>query len=157
MKFNLNKKCPRCNAKMAATIAVCPNCSLNFNKFYEATNAEAKQAIRRGDKDQVLLRTGRPSDVKFVPLLLTAIFLGLFGGHHYKVGRYKMGIFYSIFFIVGIANAVLTSIYKTQLTGVMWEIFSLLVIVWGAVILMWSIDLAKICLNKYKIPVSRQK
>ena len=78
------------------------------------------------------------------------------GAHHYYVGRYKMGLFYSIFFVVGVVNAVVTTILKVMPTGDLWQIFTLLVLVWGAVLVMWIIDIAKILLNKYKIPVGRE-
>lgn len=155
MKFNLRKKCPRCQTKMAAELAMCPNCQLNFKKFYEATNADAKQAFREGRKDDVLMRVGYPVDVKKWALILITIFGGLFGMHYYYVGRNKMGIFFTLAFFVGVANAVIANMVTKTLTGFGWEIFSLLVLVWGAVIFIWIIDVAKVCLNKFKIPVSR--
>ena len=133
---------------------VCPSCQLKYDKFEMATNKEAKEAYRNGNKEQVILRTGCPSDVKFWKLLLIAIFLGFAGGHHYYVGRVKLGAFYSIFCLVGIANAILTVVFGATIRGELWEIFSLLVLVWGVVLFMWIIDVAKICLNKFKIPVS---
>ena len=152
--FN-NKRCPRCNTKVPVGTGVCPSCMLNFQKFNEATNKEAKLAIKQGEKDKVLMRKGCPKDVSKVKLILLTIFLGFVGAHHYYVGRYKMGLFYTIFFIVGLTNAILTQVFKSALTGVAYEIFSLLVLVWGAVLFMWIVDMAKVCLNKYKIPVSR--
>jgi len=152
--FN-NKRCPRCNEKMPIELVVCPSCQLNFQKFESATNKEAKQAIKQGEKEKVLMRKGLPSDVSRIKLLLFAIFLGFTGAHHYYVGRYKMGAFYTIFFFVGIVNAVLTTLVQ-NLTGDLYQIFYLLVLGWGAVLALWVIDIAKICLNKYKVPVSRQ-
>jgi peptidoglycan biosynthesis protein MviN/MurJ (putative lipid II flippase) len=93
--------------------------------------------------------------VKFVPLLLIAIFLGFMGGHHYYVGRYKMGAFYPVFFAVGIVNAILATMLDATPKGEVYQIFTLLVLIWGLVIMLWIIDLAKICVNKFKIPVSR--
>ncbi|MBO5954796.1 MAG: hypothetical protein J6Q13_02360 [Clostridia bacterium] len=152
--FN-NKHCPRCNQKMPIEMVVCPSCQLNFSKFEIATNKEAKQALREGEKDRVLLRKGRPSDIKLLPLLLITIFLGFTGAHYYYVGRFKMGAFFSIFFGVGIINAVLTTILNGTPKGDLYQIFTLLVLVWGAVIALWIIDIAKVCVNKFKIPVSR--
>ena len=153
--FRQNKRCPRCNTKTPSTSVICPGCQLNYQKFESATNKEAKQNLRMGEKEQVLMRKGRPLDVKFWKLLLISVFLGFMGGHHYYVGRYKMAIFYTCFFIVGAINAVLTSFIKTTLSGLVYEIFTLLVLTWGFVVLMWIVDVAKICVNKYKIPVSR--
>lgn len=155
MNLFRNKRCPRCKTKVPVEIVHCPECQLNFQKFESATNAEAKQAIRSGEKDRVLMRKGRPKDVKFVPLLLFTIFLGFCGGHYYYVGRYKMGLFFSAFFGVGIINAIITAMLKTTPKGDLYQIFTLLVLVWGAVLVMWIIDIAKVCVNSFKIPVSR--
>ena len=157
MRFNFKKKCPRCQTKMAGELAMCPSCQLNFKKFYEATNMDAKQALREGRKDDVLLRTGYPVDVKKWVLILLTIFGGWFGLHYYYVGRRKMGLFFTIFFLVGATNAILATLVNKTLTGFFWEIFYLLVLIWGAVIFMWIIDMAKVCFNKFKIPVSRNE
>ena len=155
MNLFRNKRCPRCNEKLPVEIVVCPSCQLNFQKFESATNSEAKQALKQGEKDRVLMRKGLPSDVNRWKLLLLAVLLGFTGAHHYYVGRYKMGAFYTIFFCVGIINAVLTTLVQDALTGDLYQIFYLLVLVWGAVLALWVIDIAKICLNKFKVPVSR--
>lgn len=155
MKLNLRKKCPRCQTKMAVELTSCPNCQLNFKKFNEATNTDAKQAIREGRKDEVLLRKGYPADVKKWVFILITIFGGWFGLHYYFVGRYKMGIFFTLAFLVGAVNAAFNSFGKSILSGFAAEIFACLVLVWGAVIFMWIIDIAKACFNRFKIPVSR--
>lgn len=155
MNLFKNKRCPRCNEKVPVEIVVCPSCQLNFHKFDTATNADAKQAMREGENEKVLMRKGCPKDVSKIKLLLLAIFLGFTGAHYYYVGRYKMGGFFTIFFAVGIVNAILHSLLETIPTGDLYQIFTLLVLVWGAVIFMWIVDIAKICFNKWKIPVSR--
>ena len=155
MRLFRNKHCPRCKQKMPVEIVICPNCQLNFQKFESATNEEAKQAIREGEKDNVLLRENRPSDVSFIKLLLITIFCGFFGGHYYYVGRYKMGAFFTIFFFVGIVNAIITTLVEATPSGDLYQIFILLVLTWGFVLMLWIIDIAKVCLNKFKIPVSR--
>lgn len=157
MKMRLNKKCPRCETKVPVDILTCPNCQLKFDKFESATNKEAKQAIANGQKDQVLMRKGCPADVKRWKLLLMAIFLGFAGGHHYYVGRYKTGLAYSIFFVIGLTNAIVNVILKIQPTGDLWQVFSFLVLAWGAVIALWIIDVSKIVMNTFKVPVSRTK
>ena len=156
MNLFKNKRCPRCHQKVPTEIVVCPSCQLNFQKFDSATNEEAKEALRMGENDRVLMRQGRPSDVNFLPLLLITIFLGFTGAHYFYVGRYKMGAFFSIFFAVGIVNAILTSLLDATPKGDLYQIFTLLVLVWGAVLALWIIDIAKVCLNKFKIPVSRR-
>ena len=155
MDFRLKKRCPRCNTKVESTLVICPDCKLNFQKFEQATNAVAKQKLKQGDKDQVLMRKGRPEDVTLWKLLLIAIFIGFAGGHHYYVGRYKKGVFYSVFFLIGLTYAVVTTMVENIAYTFAFELFYILVLVWGVVIFMWIIDVVNICFNKYKIPVSR--
>ena len=157
MNIFRNKRCPRCNEKMPVEIVVCPSCQLNFQKFEKATNKEAKEAIAEGEKEKVLMRKGRPSDVKFITLLLLTIFLGFTGAHYYYIGRYKMGIFFSIFFAVGLVNGILTTLLKATPTGDLYQIFIMLVLVWGVVLILWIVDIAKVCLNCFKIPVGRRE
>ena len=58
--------------------------------------------------------------------------------------------------MIGAANAVL-SIFGKNFTGLVGELFYILVLVWGAVIFMWIVDIAKVCFNRFKIPVSRDR
>lgn len=156
MEIIKNKRCPRCDVKIPNALMRCPSCDLDFSKFEHASNGEAKEMIKNGESDQVLMRKGRPFDVPFLKLFLLTVFLGFTGAHYYYVGRYKMGIFYSIFCFVGVLNAILTSVFHLNMHGGLWEIFTILVLTWGAVILLWLIDIIKVCLNKFKIPVGRR-
>ncbi len=153
MKFRETKRCPRCNTKVDKSMAICPYCQLNYQKFDMATNEEAKRAYAEKDNDRVLYRKGCPKDVKKWKLLLLAIFLGYMGAHYYYVGRRGHGIFYTIFFIIGIINAVLTH-YQYTYASDFGQIFYLLVLVWGVVVILWIIDIASIIFNRFKIPVS---
>ncbi len=153
LKLN-NKRCPRCNFKVPKEITICPNCQLKYQKFELATNGEAKEALKQGETDRVLYRKGCPNDVKKSVLVLLTIFLGFTGAHYYYVGRIKMGIFFSVFFCVGVINAIITTVLKLNLSGDWYQIFYLLVMVWGIAIFMWLIDIAKVCFNSFKIPVS---
>jgi len=154
--MKIKKKCPRCQYKMMASLTSCPNCSLNFEKFNSATNKEAKVAISQGEKDRVIMRKGFPSDVRKIPFLLITIFLGMFGVHHYSVGRWKMGLTYSIFFLIGCTNAILTSFLGGKLSGGLYEVFSFLVLGWGLVLILWILDVVKVITNSYRVPVSRK-
>lgn len=153
MKIGENKRCPRCNTKMNKNIVICPTCQLNFDRFYEATNAKAKENMH--SKDKIIMRTGYPLDIKKWQMILLTILLGFTGAHYYFVGRYKMGIFFTTFFSVGVINTILTSAFNMTPTGSLWEVFNLMVLIWGLVILLWIFDIIKIIFNRFKIPVSR--
>lgn len=147
------KRCPRCNFKVDKDANVCPKCRLNYIKFNTATNTEAHEAMSVGEKDRVLLRKGCPSDIKKWKLLLLTIFLGFCGVHHFYVGRKGWGAFYFTFFIVGMINAILVWTFG-NITSTWYQLFYLLVGVWGVVVALWIFDIAKVATNRYKIPVS---
>lgn len=149
-----NKRCPRCNTKMPKEIMVCPSCRLNFVKFENATNAEAKIALKMGEKDRVVYRKGCPKDVSRTKLTLLTVFLGFLGAHNYYVGKTHRGVFFTIFFIIGVINAIITNVLNLNPSGELWEVFTFLVLIWGIVLFMWIIDIAKVAFNKFKIPVS---
>lgn len=132
----------------------CPKCRLNYSKFEQATNIEGKRALKQREYDRVVYRSGCPSDIARWKLLLFTIFFGFIGMHNYYVGRTKRGVFFTIFFIVGIVNAIITGILRIEPSGELWEIFAFLVLIWGIVIFLWIIDIFKVALNKFKIPVS---
>ena len=155
MNIFRNKKCPRCAMKVPVETLICPDCKLNYKKFNDATNKEAKLALKQGEKENVLLRKGCPKDVNRIKLLLLAIFLGFAGGHLYYVGRYKMGFMYSCFFVIGLTNALLASFVQGVEKLMIYQIFTVFVLGWGIVLFMWLFDVANIALNKFKIPVSR--
>ncbi len=157
MRTRLNKRCPRCETKMPAPMRVCPNCQLNFNKFEEATNLEGKRALAMGEKDRVIYRKGCPKDVSKIKLLLLTIFLGFVGVHHYYVGKKWWGLFYTFFFVVGVVNAIIGVVFKVTPTGDLWQLFTLLVMVWGVVLVMWLFDILNVIFNKYRIPVSLER
>lgn len=157
MKFQLKKKCPRCETKMPAAVAMCPSCQLNFQKFEMATNKEAKEAYHAGEADQVLMRKGCPVDVSKWKLLLICIFLGFMGGHYYYVGRTKKGICFTIFFLIGVINAIVLTVLKATPTGELWQVFTLFVLMWGGVLFLWIVDIAHILFNRFKIPVSLRR
>ncbi len=148
------KKCPRCNFRTAKSGIICPNCSLNYTKFDMATNLEAKDAISKGEKARVLMRKGCPTDVNRLKLTLLTIFLGFLGAHLYYVGRWKKAIFYTVFFMIGVAYSIITTSLTISSVNLFWELFYILYLVWGAVIILWIIDIVKVCFNKFKIPVS---
>lgn len=154
MIFKDKKRCPRCGKKMLSEIGVCPQCKLNFQKFFSATNKEGKIALKQGDKDRVIYRQGVPADVSKLTLLLLTVFLGFAGAHHYYVGRRNRGFFYSIFFCVGLIYSLMTVFLSFDWTSEIGQFFYVLVLIWGLVIMLWIVDIVKVCFNRFKIPVS---
>ena len=151
LRERMNKRCPRCNTKVPSTTVICPVCQLNFQKFETSTNADAKKMLKAGEKDQVLMRKGFPPDVKKWKLLLFAIFLGFVGVHNYYVGRTKKGLFCTLSLVVYLLGYALKKLVVTSVFVL--DFYMISMFVWGFVLFMWIIDVAKICVNHYKIPV----
>lgn len=151
------KTCPRCKQRCLIALTSCPNCQLNFSKFNEATNKEAKLAIREHRSEDCVMRVGCPSDIKKSKLLILTIFLGLVGVHNYYVGRFVRGIIFSLFFVVGVINTVLSfTIPNVMYNGEFGQVFYFLVLCWGIIIILWLFDIFNIIFNRFKIPVSRK-
>ncbi len=154
MEFKENKRCPRCNTKVPKGVIRCPKCQLDYNKFDLATNAEAKRAMRMGEHDRVLMRKGYPTDVKKWQFVLLTIFLGYTGANYYYIGRYKRGLFYTVFFIFGLVYAVLSTKINVTPSGDLFQVFYFLVLIWGLVLVFWLFDIMNAVFNRFKIPVS---
>ncbi|MFQ6773320.1 MAG: TM2 domain-containing protein [Clostridia bacterium] len=151
-KEKLTKKCPRCNMLLNIGAPSCPDCGLNFAKFANATNAEAKRAMRKGEKERVLNTSQRPSDVSKTKLLLSCIFGGLFGVHEFMLGRWLRGLFYCITTMLAF---VLAWLQMYDFTSVAFEyITEIVYLVWVVILVIWIDSIFKIIFNKYKIPVS---
>ena len=141
------KQCPRCAYKCDNETLICPSCRLNFSKLELATNKAAKKMIFSGQKNKVVYIKGLPKDVKFSKLLLISIFLGLFGGHCFMVGRISRGIFMLIGGIFALVGSVLGS-FK-----ILAPFEYTLIILVGIVGFVWLVDIFNICFYKFKVPV----
>lgn len=148
----MTKRCPRCERKMGLAEPKCPSCGLVFSRLAKATNKAAKQAIKRREYNKVILDTVLPQDVNKWKLFFMALFLGLFGGHAYYVGRYKRGIFYSVAFVL---VAIVAAFPLAYWANMYWELaFSLLVLPVGFSFIIWFMDVFAILCNKFKVPIS---
>ena len=126
----------------------CSDCGLVFERLSWATNSAGKKMIKQGKKDKVVYVTTFPSDLKRYKVLLMCIFLGLFGGHCFYVGRQIRGVFMLIggmFFIVGGTLAVLSVMPQA--------ISSIVSIIVGSLGFVWIFDVVNICIKKFKVPV----
>lgn len=153
MKQKLTKRCPRCNTELPIGVSVCYDCGLNFDKFKNATNAEAKKALRAGEKDRVLNSRILPSDVSKTKLLLACIFGGLFGAHEFMVGRWLKGLIYTLLTVVSLSLSAL-EVFGGLESLAMQYATEIIYTAWAIVFLIWLDDLIRIIFNRYKVPVS---
>lgn len=147
-----HKRCPRCDKKMPITEAKCPRCGLVFSRLSKATNAAAKRAYKRREKDKVIYDKVLPKDVNKWKLLCMCIFLGLFGGHYFYIGRIWRGlIMLGAFVLVAIVAAFPLHYWAVPV----WEaIFSIAILPIAITFLLWIWDIFRIIFNKFPVPIS---
>ncbi len=143
------KKCPRCGEKSLKNAVKCSYCGLIFERLKWATNRAGKKMLRAGKKNRVVYTSILPNDLKRYKILLMCIFLGLWGGHLFYVGRLKKGIVMLVFGIIFIVAGILS---MNGLIPV--SISTFIYIIVGANGIMWLFDIFNICIKKFKVPVS---
>lgn len=142
-------KCPRCGNKIEAGDNHCPYCKLQTQVIVNARNADAKTALKNGQRDKVFLSTYRPDDINKTKLLLLAIFLGFAGAHCYYVGRMGRGFTILTMFLIGLTFASIpdTWVLHQYVSGMVAGMFGF---VW---VMMWWLDILAIICNRFKIPI----
>ncbi len=145
------KKCPRCGLKMPEQALSCEDCGLKFERLNLATNKDAKQKKLRGDRSFIIKTSKLPSDVSYLKLLLYSIFLGIFGGHCYYVGRYLRGVLFTLNFIALLSFVVFNSFFLSIWQGVFFEI---VMPICGAILFVWFYDIFMIAIKRFKVPVA---
>ncbi len=158
MKEKYYKRCPRCNAKVISSEERCHNCGLIFERLKKASNTAAKQAIKRKEYNKVVYSCDLPRDISKVNLLLTAIFLGVFGIQYAKVGRYKMFMFMIIslfllflYTLLSVMPAIPDWVFDDKYLGM---ILILITIPSAFEVMMWGVSIFQIIFNRFKVPVA---
>jgi len=149
MKFKQKnyKKCPRCGNKCMITQSKCEECGLLFSRLENASNKLAKKKILKFDTDFVVYTNQLPKDVKYWKLLLMTIFLGLFGGHYYYVGKYIKGGLMTASFIYLIFCVIFNAQMVTYLEN------SYFYVPIGIAALSWIVSLSYVIMKKFKVPI----
>ena len=147
------KKCPRCGFKTPENMARCGNCGLNFIKFQDATNAEAKSAFRMGEKERVLHTKHIPSDVNKWKVLLMCILGGWFGLHYFKLGKKWRGFFQVLGVIFCFVYTYCAGTRNIR-TGYLGNLVLVCGIIWAVSVIIWLVDIVSIIFNRFKYPVS---
>lgn len=152
--------CPKCYGKIDKLSHRCKECGFNMNSLNGATHKAVYLAKKQGFGDDVLYTTTLPQDIHKKKLLLLCIFLGLFGGHNYYSGHLVKAIYSTLVTICLTAIASIKLFASTQLfgtNGVGWWILSIFSLLMGVNIVMMIIDLANICMNKFKVAVYKDE
>lgn len=145
MKMRKNYKvCPRCGNKCMPNQDKCEECNLIFSRLQFASNKSAKKKIRKFDTDFVIYTTQYPSDVSRIKLVLYCIFLGLFGGHYYYVGKYIKGGLMTASFVY----LLFCTIFNPIMAQYEFAFFPI-----GVYASAWIVSLVLVLTKKFKVPV----
>ena len=150
--------CPKCYAKIKPEHIKCPSCGFDLRLMEEATNKAAKKAKHSVYKDDVLYTTQTPPDIKRKKLILLSIFLGLFGAHHFYVGKILQGLYMLLSTVIGLSlSSVILAYGIIDSNNVIYQIYQFALVFQGLAVIFWVIDMVKIFLRRYKIPVYRDE
>ncbi len=146
------KRCPRCDAKAKINQPKCESCGLIFARMVYATNQEARKAIKKRQKHLVVYDKTLPRDVGKWKLFFLTFFLGFFGVHNIRLGRYVKAIFNIIATVMLLVAAGLPFSWWNTTTGA--TIITGLSIPAGFNLIIWVWDWVLILTNAYKVPVA---
>lgn len=142
------KRCPRCGEKNAKNALRCCYCNLIFERLNWATNSAGKKMLKQGKKNKVVYVTEFPSDLQRHKVLLLCLFLGLWGGHCFYVGRLYKGIYMLISGTIYLIGGVLS--IMSVLPQTLGTVISIFVGILGFI---WLFDIFDICVKRFKVPV----
>ena len=148
--FEKKKVCPRCGIKLPESCEVCSDCGLVFSRLNIATNKEAKNLQKRGEKDFIVYTSKLPSDVSYVKLLCLTIFTGLFGGHCFYVGRYLRASILLLNFLLDVFLVV----FNSQIIAFSQTLVGALSTLSGFIMFAWFWDIFMVAFKKFKVPVA---
>lgn len=131
----------------------CPACGLIFSRLSKATNKAGKAALKKGDKNKVIMVSTLPKDVNKWKLFFMTLLLGFFGGNSFYVGRYKRGfLFLAAFVLLFIASAIFTTTLINN--DILYNIAGVIIIPGALAFLLWVMDTIGVLTGKFKVPVS---
>ncbi len=152
MRQRKYKKCPRCDHKVPFGQDVCDGCGLIFSRLSKTSNRAAKKYLKQKQYNKVIMDKMLPRDVNKWKLFLWGLFLGWFGVHYAKVGRYKM-------FTWAIISA--ASIYIALLLPESWFYHRyLFFLMYGLTVpaaiyfVFYVVSVFQIAFGKFKVPIA---
>ncbi len=147
------QKCPRCGGKALVNQYKCPDCGLVFAKLEMATNKEAAKRYKAKERDAIVFTKKVPSDLKRWKLILFGTLFSIVGGHYFYTRRWWWGLVYLLGFLFTCAVTFCATYYYASLKTFV-DVSSFFVGVYG---LCWIYELVRVCLGRFKIPVSLPK
>ena len=150
-------QCPKCYNKIKKEQTRCQHCGFDISIMDGASNKAAKKAKKTIYKDDILYTTEIPYDVSKKKLFLFSIFLGLFGVHHFYVGKFWLGLYMCVSTSVTLILSILiTSFNIIDAKDILYSAFQFSLVFQGVNVIMWVVDMIRIFFERYKIPVYKK-
>ncbi len=147
------KRCPRCDTKALIHQDKCNACGLIYSRLINASNKEAKKALKAGQKNRVIYDKTLPKDMNKWKLFFMALFLGPWGGHYYYIGKKKTGFVFTVCLLL-----LLITVGVLQEHMELWAIYGfwlwLGIIPEGACFVAYAIDVVRILSNSFRVPIA---
>lgn len=149
--------CPKCYAKIAKGKNRCDSCGFNLNELKDASNKQAKMALKTVYRDDVVYTSQLPADVSKKRLLLFVIFLGIFGVHQFYVGKILSGLYNAIVSVLTIVfGAILLAGNIVASNNIFYIIFQFMLVFQGINIILWIKSIIDVATNRFKVPVYKE-
>ena len=148
--------CPKCYGRLKNGQTRCGYCGFDTKIMEGASNKEAKRIKHTIYKDDILYTTNIPADVSKKKLLLFSIFLGLLGIHNFYVGKFWQGLYMCLTTSITLVLSFIVSGIITA-NNVFYVTFQFTLIFQGITVIMWVIQIIKIFLERFKIPIYKDE
>jgi len=133
--------------------STCAKCGVTKEQIFTASNKRAKQIKKQRTGEKLFKTRHRPDDVMFTTMAILVIFLGLFGAHHFYVGRKLRGWIQIVFINVGFWVFAFT--WKSSIRATFDDWGMPFPTDWLAVIavLLWIFDAFAVVFGMYRYPI----
>lgn len=144
-------RCPQCGYNLKKG-NICPYCKITIDQMKNASHIKAKECLKNGEKDKVVMSSCLPKDINHTRLILITIIFGILGVHNFYVSRPKRGFFFLISFFVCMTTY---GIYKIWFEGnnVAFFLVEITAIVEAIAMAMWMSDIVKVISKNFTVPV----
>lgn len=150
-------KCPVCGCKMRT--GICPYCKVTDKEVTDASNRDAKVAIRARKREYIHYTNTLPSDVSRKKLFWYSLFFGWTGAENFYVGKYVKAWYSLIVSLLVIIMSVLFTVSNAchwVTTSAFYMIIELLAIPMVVVLFFWFTDVLGVITKSFRVPILLQ-
>lgn len=147
-------KCPVCGCKMKT--GICPYCHVTDRQVTEASNQDAKTAIKAGKREYIHYTNTLPSDVSRKKLFWYSLFLGWAGAENFYVGKYVKAwycLIVSVLMTIASVFFTISNLCHWVTANAFYMMIELLAIPMIVVLFFWFTDILGVITKSFKVPI----